>query len=304
MSHTPITSPARVRVGYMKCEDGSATILSLFFVLIFIVMGGLAIDFAKVMSERTQLQVAADTAAHAALYSREFKSESESNAIALSTIDRMLPDFTFGTNAINTTDVSFGVWDKDTLTFTSDPNSRTAVRVNAQMTEARSNASRNLLLRIIGQDTFDVSTQSVYTTYYPPCFNEGFVADKPVEIQSNNTYTDGFCIHSNDYVSINLNNLFESGTVVSMPNLDNLDLPSSGFEQNDGLQAALRTGEYRMRLLNQLPQMIQSYYAGSPKYAGMAGITSNTVPIVLSEPVTSSNENSGKTNGSTTTTMV
>ena len=52
-------------------EDGSTTILSLFLFLIALILGGLAIDFNKVISERTQLQVAADSAAHAALYTRE-----------------------------------------------------------------------------------------------------------------------------------------------------------------------------------------------------------------------------------------
>ncbi len=86
------------------------------------------------------------------------------------------------------------------------------------------------MLRFVGFDVFNVSVESVYTTYYPPCFNEGFVAQEVVDIQSNNSYTDGFCIHSNTHVSLNQNNFFEPGTVVSMPSLDDLDMPTSGFE--------------------------------------------------------------------------
>ena len=128
------------------------------------------------------------------------------------------------------------------------------------MEEARDNASRNFLLRLVGRDTFDVRVESVYSTYYPGCFTEGFVAEGVVDVQSNNNFSNGFCIHSNEYVSMNQNNYFEPGTVVSMPNIDDLDIPRSGFEKNDGLQTALRNGKYRLRLLNQLPDIIDSFW--------------------------------------------
>ncbi len=244
----------------LENEDGSATILSLFFVLIALVLGGLAIDFNKAISERTQLQITADTAAHAALYTRETKTANEAIATAITTVDQMLPEYQFGRDAMMSTDISFGDWDIEKDTFAENASSNKAVRVRAMMIGERDNASRNILLGMIGQDTFDIGVQSVYTTYYPSCFTEGFVAEEVVDIQSGNTFTDGFCIHSNDYVSLNQNNYFESGTVVSMPTLADLDLPNSGFEANEGLQTALRTGEYRMRLLNQLPDIIDSFW--------------------------------------------
>jgi hypothetical protein len=77
-----------------------------------------------------------------------------------------------------------------------------------------------------------------------------------VDIQSNNNYTDGFCVHSNQYVSINQNNYFEPGTIVSMPNISDLEMPASGFERNEGLEQALRSGSYRLRVINQLPEII------------------------------------------------
>ncbi|QJF50666.1 pilus assembly protein TadG-related protein [Roseobacter ponti] len=285
-------------------EDGSATPLAIFFCLIFIVMGGLAVDYHKAVSEYTEMQIAADTAAHAALYTREFESAEDSVDMAMQTIGEMLPDIQFG-DAIISSDVEFGVWDPDTQQFTVDSSSKTSVRVWAEMEPSRGNTSRTILLSMIGFDDFTLRTNAVYDTYYPPCFNEGFVADNVVDIQSNNSYTDGFCIHSNTYVSINQNNFFEPGTVVSMPDLANLDIPSSGFEKNEGLESALRTGKYRQRLLRRLPEMIQSYYDGSYEYAEMAGITSDTTPIILSEPVSATaagGNGNGNGNGSGTTT--
>ncbi|MDW4497019.1 TadE/TadG family type IV pilus assembly protein [Sulfitobacter sp. D35] len=263
MTSFPKTSLRAALHRFRRAEDGTATILFLFFALIFIVMGGLAIDFNKAMQERTNLQVTADTAAHAALYTRQNVSDpADARNQALDAVNGMLRNDVYGA-ALVASDIDFGTWDQDTLTFTVDQNSRTAVRVQPDMTSERGNASRNLLLRIIGQSTFDLRRRSIYSTYFPPCFNEGFVAEQVVDIQSNNAYFDGFCLHSNTYVSLNSNNFFEPGTVVSMPDTNDLDLPNSGFETNEGLQLALRNGAYHLRLLKVLPEIINSLYAGN-----------------------------------------
>ncbi len=267
---------------FARDDAGSGTLLSLFIVAIIIVMAGLAIDFNKAMADRTRLQVAADTAAHAALYSRETMPAAEARTKAINVIDMMLRDDLHG-GAVTESDVEFGIWDNDTLTFTASENSLTAVRVFAAKTEERGNAARNLLLNIIGFDTFNVTTQSVYSTYYPPCFTEGFVADGLVDVQSNNSFSEGFCLHSNDHVSVNQDNYFQSGTVVSMPNLADLDMPQSGFEQNDGLEAALRAGIYRIRILNRLPQIIDGLWLGDTTSLPTAGRLQDDGTLIGSE---------------------
>ncbi|MFD2741359.1 pilus assembly protein TadG-related protein [Sulfitobacter aestuarii] len=251
---------------FLRDENGSGTILALFFLLIGLIIGGLGIDFNRVMAQRSRLQIATDTAAHAALYTREEEDVTAARNKATETVASMLPEAAFGSTALTTTDVTFGHWNAQDLSFTEDNDSKTAVRVRAAMTETRANASRNLLLHIIGFDTFDLGVESVYSTYFPSCFTEGFVAEGVVNIRSNNSFSDGFCIHSNEYVSLNQNNYFEPGTVVSMPNLDDLDMPNSGFEKNEGLQTALRSGAYRLRLLSDLPDIIDSFWTAEAKH--------------------------------------
>ena len=134
---------------------------------------------------------------------------------------------------IDAADIVFGDWDYDTDTFIIDNTSRNAVMVTTQRNSAKSNAIVGFLSHWIGKDTWDVVTPSVFTTYRPTCLREGFVADNIVDIQSNNGYYNGFCIHANNYVSVNSNNTFQAGTIVSMPNENDLDLPQSGFETND-----------------------------------------------------------------------
>jgi len=236
-------------------ESGSATILALFFVLISAVLGGLAIDFNKAMARRTHLQVTVDAVAHAALYSRERNSVEASISKALEIAAVNLPIKTNG-DALLASDIEFGVWDDKTREFTPDINSKTAVRVHAYRIHERNNTVKNILLRMVGFDTFELSRAAVYVTYQPTCFREGFVAEGMVDVQSNNSFQNGFCIHSNDHVKVSSNNFFGEDTIVSMPQTTNLQLPRSGFESNIGLEDALRDNGYHVRILNRLEQLI------------------------------------------------
>ena len=291
-----------IPVKFIRDESGSATPLAIGFSVIFIVLGGLAVDYNKAMGERTQMQMAADSAAHAAAYSWEFQTPNDSTQIAMATITGMLPDIAFR-DALQDTDLDYGFWDPATGTFTIDPTftedkddpRRSAVRAVAELEPERGNESRNVFLSMIGQDTFTIRVSSIYASYYPPCLNEGFVADGVVDMQSNASYFDGFCMHSNTYVSLNQNNFFEPGTVVSMPNLSDLDIPQSGFEKNEGLQAALRTSKYRLRILRQLPAMFDTLNNGGTSYG--ANNFGSVASLDVGEPVLYPLDMEGKGNG-------
>jgi hypothetical protein len=51
-----------------------------------------------------------------------------------------------------------------------------------------------------------------------------------------------------------------------MPDLNDLDIANSGFEKNQGLEAALRTSAYRPRLLADLPEIIDSFWSAQGKH--------------------------------------
>lgn len=244
-------------------ESGTATLMALFFVLISAVLGGLAIDFNKAMARRTHLQVTVDAVAHAALYTRERNSKEAAVAKALEIAAINLPYERNG-NALMASDIEFGVWDASKREFTPDPNSKSAVRVHAYRVLERENPVKNILLHMVGFDTFDISRAAVYVTYQPTCFREGFVAELAVDVQSNNAFQNGFCIHSNDHVKVSTNNYFGEDTIVSMPNTDHLQLPRSGFDTNTGLEEALRDNGYHLRILNRLDQLISDISQNSP----------------------------------------
>ncbi|MES2968778.1 MAG: pilus assembly protein TadG-related protein [Pseudomonadota bacterium] len=259
-----------LRTDVIRNEQGGITVLSLFFLITFIMLGGLAIDVTNVMTARTQLQVAADAAAHAALLAREDMSEDEAISAGVAMAMLNMPADRFG-DVLTVDEVSFGVWDADAQTFTPQPGAKNAVLVLPKRTETAGNPVATYLLHLVGLDAWNLHVQAIFTTYHPTCFREGFVARDVVDLQSNNSYSNGFCIHSNEHVSLNSNNYFEPGTVVSMPDENDIDLPNSGFKTNEGLEQALRSGSYHIRVLDQIDDII----------AGLESLNTEVLPTYI-----------------------
>lgn len=239
---------------YARREDGALTAFGLFLTIAMICVGGLGIDVANAIMVRTHLQVAADSAAHAALVAREYRTETEAKNIAIGIAQSSLPASAFGAT-IEADDIQFGRWDAATRVFTVVPGSDDAVMVNTQRLASRANPVSTYFLRFVGLNSFDVVSQSVFETYYPTCFREGFVAEEIVDVQSNNTYGNGFCIHSNDHVEINNGNSF-CGAIVSMPDKVDLVVPNNDPLSNPCLDSALRSGSYQMRILDRIDDII------------------------------------------------
>ncbi|NKW71556.1 hypothetical protein HGD85_00900 [Rhodobacteraceae bacterium R_SAG10] len=264
MTNTAIM-PRALR-NFAEQQDGALTAFGLFLGLSSIVVGGLAIDVANAMMARTKLQAAADAGAHAALYIREWEDSAIAKQAALDLVNVNMPSAHFG-SLLTADDIKFGYWDPDTQQFQIDADSKDGVFVDISRIEAKNNSVCTYFLKFAGFGSWDVRRGAVFETYIPTCFREGFVADGIVDVQSNNIYTSGFCIHSNSHVELNQNNFFAANTVVSMPNKTDIVLPASGFESNVGLEDSLRDGSYQIRILNRLPDIIDDLYAGGASYA-------------------------------------
>jgi len=246
-------------------ERGGIAIFGLYMFMSVLIMAGLAIDMSHLINNKTRLQIAADTAAHAALYNRDTKSADDSKVAALAVANAAMPSGRYG-DVLKVTDIHFGSFDFADQSFTIDENSRSAVLVTTNQLASRANPISSFLLQFIGFAEWDVSVDSVFVTYRPACLREGFVADGIVDIQSNNEFWSGFCIHSNTHVELNSNNTFEAGTIVSMPDEESIVLPNSGWSTNDGLRAALREGSYEMRLVHKLPDIITQLSNADAEY--------------------------------------
>ncbi|MCY1127264.1 pilus assembly protein TadG-related protein [Frigidibacter sp. RF13] len=232
--------------------EGSMTVYGIF---IFLTMGclvGLTLDVANAYKARSEIQVAADAAAHAALLLRLKEGNNAAISKAVAVANHNLSLTKAASTTITASDITFGQWDRDTRHFTPHATPVNAVRVMAGRTHDRNNSLGTIFLGMSGLDAWDINVATVMETYRPPCLREGFVADQVVDIQSNNRFGAGFCVHSNDSIKINQNNVFEAGTIVSMPSLDDLQVSASGFVKNDGLVDALRESFYKIRIINRI----------------------------------------------------
>lgn len=272
----PLVSALRGRGAALgRDSSGALTVFGLFVFLIMAVIGGLAVDVSHVHAERVRLQVIADSAAHAAIAGRRKMPASEAKAAAVAMVRASEPDDRRG-DVIKASDISFGAFDYATGSFTADAAATDAVRVSTARLAERGNPVTSFLTQLIGIDSWDISREAVFVAHNPGCSEQGFLSEGPIDVQSNNAYLNGFCMHSNTSVSINNNNSFAPGTVLSMPNLSDFTMPSSGFSHNDGLQAALRAATVEVREVRDLDDIIaqiQTYGAWhTPDY-----ITSGSV---------------------------
>lgn len=254
----------RPLMAFARGTEGNATVWSLMMIATFLYLGGYAVDVSNLSTESVRLQAAVDTAAHAALVERELHTAEEAKLKAIALAEANLSPEVYG-DVLDAESIVFGSWDEETQIFTPDPELPNAVQATVYRTEANQNALDTYMWQVAGVNVFDLTARATYTTYVPTCFREGFVATDEVSIQSNNSYFSGFCIHSNSYVALNANNFFESGTVVSMPDLDLLQLPNSGFESNLGLESALREGSYNIRIIKRITDIVETIdESGSP----------------------------------------
>ena len=263
---------------FWRDEDGGVLVFGIVLLIAFFMIGGLAIDVSNAYMNRTHLQVAADSAAHAALYTRDTKTAAEAKTVALAVANRSMPTDRFG-DVLRAEDIQFGHWDDASQTFTPDPSSRDAVQVDTARLADRNNQVATFFLRFADVQFWNVRTRSVFDSYRPTCFREGFVGQDIVDVQSGNTYKAGFCIHSQTHVEVNSNNVFEPGVIVSMPNKNDVVLPSSGFASNTGLQPALRDGSYQIRILNRVNSIIAGVQdLSSPHYRSYI---TDSAPVTL-----------------------
>lgn len=269
---------------FARGEDGGITALSLQMFVGALVFGGLAVDFGKGVAARTQLQVAADSAAHAALVTRDTKSPEEAKAVALNVAARNMPSGKYG-DVLTADNIRFGRWDKDTQVFTVDAASRDGVLVNTQQVAANGNGVSTFMMGLTGRTKLDVTAGTVFETYYPRCFEEGMVAEAPVDIQSNNLFGSGFCVHSQDHASLSSGNTVESGAVVSMPDKRDIELPSSGYSSNPGLEPALRDASYQLKILARIGDIIRGITTNpnDPDIGIMATTSKYYRPYITSE---------------------
>lgn len=175
-------------------EDGTMTVMALFFVVSGMLTASLAMDVAKRQMAEIDLQIVADTAAHAALATRQRDTEARAIAAALDIAQQNTADSR--PSGLTAQSVTFGLWDAESATFTPAPGSREAVRVSARRSRALGNMASGVVLGVLGIAGFELSAESVFVVRTHPCALNGIVARHEIRFASANEFAEGFCLRS------------------------------------------------------------------------------------------------------------
>ena len=251
---------------FLQDEGGGYTILGIFWFMLFVGIGGLAVDVTDGFRVQTIMQATADASAHAGVIDLPDKDAAVATALAYA--EDNMPAAVHGTVLV-AEDVEIGVWNPSGRTFTPDASPPNAVKVTLRRTTASGNSVPVNFLRIIGLQEWNIAVHAV-AIYAPPadnCLTSSFISRTKVYSGSENDYIDDICIHGQLGVKVGSTNSFEDGVQVSM--IDDNDLVES--QENVGLHpgpggdppGALLERDYDPPLVDSVPSIVAGLMDGS-----------------------------------------
>ena len=233
---------------YLKSdEDGSATAWNLTWFAIFGAGAGLAIDVSNARQVKEHLQVAAEIASHAgSVVLANGGSVEDARAAAVNSISINVPSSVYGyVVASETSDLYTANWDPETATYTSSGVS-SAFQVQLHRDSSTANPVGTFLLKFVGFDEwqFGASGAAVHTDVQRCESSEGIFAQGDIGLGSQNTFAAGHCVHGAGLVSMQVDNTFDSGAFISMPNLEDCGNKCTDNSFNPGIVAAAHEANY------------------------------------------------------------
>lgn len=174
---------------FLTGESGAVSVQNLVFFLLFIAVGGLALDVANAYRMRSIMQATSDSAALSG--AMELPSNTAAASVANTFVRMNMPESIYGTLA-HSDDFEIGDWDPDTRTFTQNPASGNAILVTLSRNREKSNALPATFLSIIGVDYWNITTRSLAVAQ-SSC--NGIVANNKVEMGQDVRISPGVCVY-------------------------------------------------------------------------------------------------------------
>ncbi len=239
---------------FLNDEQGGGTVMGLLWFILLVGITGMAVDVTDGFRSQTMLQATADASALAAAIDLPDEATVVATAVAYSDTNMATDDY--GTVLLDA-DVDIGSWDASTHIFTGGAALSDAVRVRTRRSFENENAVPVNFLRIIGLQTWNVTTYAIAQRFIPDCLTDGLVARGIVDISSNNGFVNNMCVHGQQGVAMQNHNEFETGVRVTMPDMDNdLVIPNSGMDSNPGLASALGEDILDPRMVNHVDEIM------------------------------------------------
>ena len=185
--------------------SGAVTASNVIWMVIFIGLGGLAVDSAQAFRIRAMLRAGADAGAHGAAAAmamntrniHEPENHMDPTEVALDIVARTLPGSKME-DILRREEVEFGTWVSATHKFIPNHPDMDAVRVTLRRQENRLNPVPTFLLKILGRENWDVSASAVariVDIQRGRCHNPILTARTRVDIENINAYV-GICVRA------------------------------------------------------------------------------------------------------------
>jgi hypothetical protein len=271
----------------LRDEGGAGTAWWIFWMIIFLLFGGVAVDSSNAWRMRAELQFTADAAAHAGVIDL-IDGGPAARTAAIDMAEKNMST-ALHSNVLVESDVQVGLWNgvkfvslDDADVFKVNAEGELVLVANAVMAQTRrdvnnSNRLPTYFLRLIGIDSWNVNALAIAQRYFPDCLNgSAIVSAKIVDVNSNNKFRPGICVHAQDYVDVNggggpdkdeFGNQWDSGVSVTMPSLDkfydkygaNGNQAEHLAKHNEGLVGALDEEFFYPKIVDSIPEFLESY---------------------------------------------
>lgn len=209
-------------VRFRQGEDGAGTAFGFFGIVICLMLAGVSIDFTNAWRNGEILRLSADVAAHAGA-STLAQDGDRMAALAVAT----------GATELNTPTANYGrvIYDpfEDIEALHYDPDSNmvspggvtNAVSVRLQRNARVQNPVPTFLLRLVGQESWDISVTSVAAVVPTTrCLSgDGIYARGAVTLEGQAVVGTDVCLHSQTAVGLSGGSSFDGGSGLSMPDL-------------------------------------------------------------------------------------
>ncbi|MDF2235198.1 TadG family pilus assembly protein [Albimonas sp. CAU 1670] len=219
----PLASCARRLV---KDEDGSASVWSIFWMTMMMIVSGFTLDVSNAYRIRALLQATADASALAAVRELPDADAARTAAISLSQVNMPLAD---NGNVMLPGMVVVGAWDAESNSFQPGAEPYDAVKVYAARGNGAGLDVPTFLMGLVGRNDWQIAASStarvrsgVSGGVKNLCPGAIILSTQDVQMGGNNTLTDGVCVHGETEVKFGGSSYFTADVRISSFYPDNI----------------------------------------------------------------------------------
>jgi len=177
---------------FLRDERGGYTIWGLLWFMLYVGIGGLAVDVTDAYRNQTMLQATADAAALAGIMS-PLDDEDEVDTWAVANAEFNMASSVHG-EVLKTTEVDIGTWNFTDREFSVGGANPNAVRAITRRDATNENPVATNFLRIIGLQTWNVTAEGIAAYGVDECGNNGILSCGKLDFKTHTSFVNNICL--------------------------------------------------------------------------------------------------------------